>query len=132
MKKRNAVKKSERGFTFIEIIVVIVIIGIISAIAVPKFVNLTSDAKKAAADGTIGAIRSACSMAFAKHRAAGLEESGSGDSAYITNASTLETYLDGGFPENVSGDGTTITLQDGRTLTITAETNSSMAKVTIN
>ncbi|RJP35205.1 MAG: prepilin-type N-terminal cleavage/methylation domain-containing protein [Candidatus Omnitrophota bacterium] len=128
MKRSNAAKKNESGFTFIEIIVVIVIIGIIAAIAVPKFVNLTGDAKKAAADGTIGAINSACSIAFAKHRASGTDTD---DGTWIINAEKLATWLDGGYPEGVSGSGTTVKLQDGRTLTITPETKDNRAKVAV-
>jgi MSHA pilin protein MshA len=126
MKHRN-----KKAFTFIEIIVVIVIIGILAAVAVPKFMNLSGDAKKAAADGTIGAMESATSIAFAKHRAANLESSGKNDEQYITNPSSLEYYLDGGFPDNLTVSGNTITLQDGRKVTITAETNDARAQLTV-
>lgn len=122
----------KKAFTFIEIIVVIVIIGILAAVAVPRFFDLSGEAKKAAADGTYGAMQSACSMAFAKHRAANLTASGQGDDQYITNPASLEHYLDGGFPDHVSVANNTLTLQDGRTVTITAETNDAKAQLAIS
>lgn len=54
--------KSNKGFTLIELVTVIVILGIISATALPRFINLTDDAHKAVVDGLYGSFRSAVSM----------------------------------------------------------------------
>ena len=56
---------NRKGFTLIELIMVIVILGILAAIAVPRYVDLTSKAKDAARDGALGAIRSAIAMEYA-------------------------------------------------------------------
>jgi prepilin-type N-terminal cleavage/methylation domain-containing protein len=58
--------KKNQGFTLIELVVVIVILGILAATAAPKFIDLTSDATVAKLQGMLGAIRSGTNMVHAK------------------------------------------------------------------
>jgi MSHA pilin protein MshA len=56
-------KKTERGFTLIELVVVIVILGILAAFAVPRFMGLETEARIAAVRSMAGTLRSAATMA---------------------------------------------------------------------
>lgn len=62
---------NKSGFTLIELVIVIVILGILSAIAIPKFAGLTTQAKISAAKSGLGAIRSAVAIDYAKSAASG-------------------------------------------------------------
>jgi MSHA pilin protein MshA len=58
-------KQGQKGFTMIELIVVIVILGILAATAIPKFLDLSSDAKAASVQGVAGAAASAMNLNYA-------------------------------------------------------------------
>jgi len=57
--------RNEEGFTLIEIIAVLVILGILAAVAVPKFVNLQEDARDRAILNALGAVKAQVVMDYA-------------------------------------------------------------------
>jgi len=92
-------RSSRKGFTLIELVVVIVILGILAAVAVPKFVDLSDKAKEQACKANRGAIASACTMYYASLAANGSTP------AFPTAYTDTGLYADGTVP-TCPGGGT--------------------------
>ena len=86
--KRNA------GFTLIELVIVIIVLGILAATAVPKFINLQDDAKESTLKGVEAALHSAANIVYSKAAINGEETKK--PSASSANGTGVETIY--GFP----------------------------------
>ena len=64
-------RNRSKGFTLIELVVVIVVLGILAATALPRFINITSDARKSAVQGAAGGLRATMGLVQAKWTSAG-------------------------------------------------------------
>ena len=58
-------KAKKAGFTLVELVIVIVVLGILSAVAIPRFFDFSTDAREAAAKGSLGGVRSAIANSYA-------------------------------------------------------------------
>jgi prepilin-type N-terminal cleavage/methylation domain-containing protein len=89
-------KRMQAGFTMIELIVVIVILGVLAAVAMPKFTDLSGDAKAAALQGVAGAATSAMNVNY------GARKVNSTNGVAVTNCTAVANVLQGGLPADYS------------------------------
>jgi prepilin-type N-terminal cleavage/methylation domain-containing protein len=112
-------KQVQRGFTLIELVMVIVILGVLAAVAIPKFVDLKGDAEIAATQGVAGGLSSATAVNYAARSA-----KGTGTGVPIAACTDAPNALQNGMPTGYTPSGTApdcvVTSTSGKTASFTA------------
>ena len=86
--------KRQQGFTLIELVVVIIILGILAVTAAPKFINLQSDARKSTVEGVKAALQGANTLIYSKAALAGKEKA---TGQTVTIATGVDVTTDYGY-----------------------------------
>ncbi|SUI92996.1 type II secretion system protein [Shewanella morhuae] len=89
--------KRQQGFTLIELVVVIIILGILAVTAAPKFINLQSDARVSALQGAKAAIQGANSLVYSKAALSGVEKLAASPTAPSVNIGTATVITNFGY-----------------------------------
>lgn len=101
--------RNEKGFTLIEIIAVLVILGILAAVAVPRFFDLQTESRRKAVQGAVAALQSTATQAYSQQLLNGTANAGS----WTAPAGTISV---GDFQGTISGQqNVTVTVTNGPT-----------------
>ncbi|WP_077755880.1 prepilin-type N-terminal cleavage/methylation domain-containing protein [Shewanella psychrophila] len=103
-------RNRQQGFSLIELVIVIVILGLLAATAIPRFLNVTDDAEDASLDGVAGGLATAVGFVRAQW-----EVDGRNNSTVILDGTSVSLDTRFGFPTGTGANGTDVTaMNDNR------------------
>jgi len=107
-------KNNQSGFTLVELVIVIIVLGLLAAVAVPKFIDLSGDAKTASTTGVAGALSAANALNYAARK----ENSSLGSA--VANCTAAAALLQGGtLPTGYTITAATVAVDASATCTLT-------------
>ncbi|MCL1046361.1 prepilin-type N-terminal cleavage/methylation domain-containing protein [Shewanella electrodiphila] len=123
------IKQKQQGFTLIELVVVIIILGILAVTAAPKFINLQGDARVSALQGLKGAIQGANTLVYSKAALAGQEKEDDATVILVAAADAADNVTVEAVYGYMSDDDIT-NFQNALEVSISAGTDPSLSTIT--
>lgn len=107
---QSRINRKQQGFSLIELVIVIVILGLLAATAIPRFLNVTDDAEDASLEGVTGGLATAVGFVRAQW-----EVDGRSNSTVILDGTSVSLDTRFGYPTGTGPNGTDVTaMNDNR------------------